>query len=265
MASAYYLRLEQFEGPLDLLLHLIKVNEIDILDIDIFLLSSQYLKYLRLLEYQDLADAGEFIEMAATLIEIKSKMLLPRPEKEDSNVIDEEDPRFSLQERLIEYERFKQMAQHLAEMPLLGDQIRTNNEWERLAPQFEGVEASLEGDVTSMVLLYEQMLKNVATRKPPIKVEAKTHLVTVEQKIEELTNLMETLEFALFQGFYKNFESRYELVVYVLAVLELTKWGKFKLYQQEFNGPLWFYRSGFDESRLPVDVEVTELPSGQSN
>lgn len=256
MATAYYLKLQQFEGPLDLLLHLIRVNEIDIFNIDIFLLTSQYLGYLRTLRYEDLADASEFLEMAATLIEIKTKMLLPGQEKNEGSEEDTEDPRQNLQERLIIYEQFKRAAEYLYEMPTFGEQIRTNCEWERLAPLYEDCEAPLEGDPASLVILYEQMLNALAERKPPVKLEAKTHLVTVEQKIEELSRLLETVKFALFQGFYKKFKSRYELVVYILAALELSKGGRVKLYQQENNGPLWLYRSDFDKERLPIGEQL---------
>jgi segregation and condensation protein A len=253
VASNYFLKLEQFEGPLDLLLHLIKVNEIDIFNIDIYLLTTQYLKYLRTLKYDDLADAGEFLEMAATLIEIKTKMLLPgQQEKLNEEKLNENDPRYDLQERLIEYEKYKAIAEHLGELPQFGDQIRSNNEYQRLSPEYEDIEAPLEGDSASLVILYEQMLRKLSERKPPVKVEAKMHLVTVEEKIEELSKLLTTVNFALFQGFYKNFKSRYELVVYALAALELSKYGNAKLYQQTINGPLWIYSRDFDASKLPI-------------
>ena len=255
MNSNYQLKLNQFEGPLDLLLHLIKVNEIDIFNIDIFRLTTQYLEYLRLIKFDDLGDAGEFLEMAATLIEIKSRMLLPRDEKKAEDLLGEEDPRRSLQERLLEYEKFKQAAEELSVRPHYGIAIQTSQEWRRLEPLYEDIEGPLIGDPASLVILYEQMLRSLATRKPPVRVEAKTHMVTVEQKIEELGRLLETVNFALFQGFYKRFQSRYELVVYILAVLELSKWGKLKTYQQELNGPLWIYRSTFDEGLLPAARE----------
>jgi len=256
MSTTYYLKLQQFEGPFDLLLHLIRVNEIDIFNIDVFLLTSQYLGYLRTLNYEDLADASEFLEMAATLIEIKTKMLLPGQEKSDESDDENDDPRHNLQERLIVYEQFKRAAEHLHGQPMFGEQIRTNCEWQRLAPAFEDCEAPLEGDATSLVVLYEQMLQSMGERKPPVKIEAKTHQVTVEQKIEELNRLLETVKFALFQGFYKKFRSRYELVVYVLAALELSKGGQVKIYQQELNGPLWLYRSDFATEGLPIGEQL---------
>jgi segregation and condensation protein A len=256
MASTYQLKLRQFEGPLDLLLHLIKINEINIFNIDIYLLTTKYLEYLRLMEFRDLAEAGEFLEMAASLIEIKSRMLIPNEDKtKEGDELADDDPRKTLQDRLIEYEKFRAAAAFLEQAPQLGVEIMTNAEWKRLEPHYDDVEAPLKGDPATLVVLYEQMLKDFADRKPETKVEAKMHMVSVEEKIEELQKILESLNFALFQGFYKRFASRYELVVYVLAVLELVKWHKAKVYQRELLGPLWVYKFDLDEARLPLSQE----------
>lgn len=253
MAGHYYLRLEQFEGPLDLLLHLIKVNEIDIFNIDIFLLTTQYIEYLRVINYDDLSTAGEFLEMAATLLQMKTRMLLPAEEQEGAeDLAEEEDPRKTLQERLIAYEQFKGVSEYLGPRPRYDLVVRTGNESKRQFESFGHIEAPLEGDAASLVILYEQMLSQLSERKPPAKVQAKTHMVTVEQKIEELAALIASVKFALFQGFYKKFKSRYELVVYILAALELAKEGRMRLLQQDLNGPIWLYRSDYDQSQLPI-------------
>jgi len=90
--------------------------------------------------------------------------------------------------------------------------------------------------------------------------EAKTHQVTVEEKITELARIMDNVNFALFQGFYKTFQSRYELVVYILATLELAKAGTIKVYQEELNGPLWLYRSDLDAAQLPLQMATHDRP-----
>ncbi len=259
MTSTYFLKLPHFEGPLDLLLHLIRENEFDVFDIDILALTNKYLDHLRLLEFRDLAEAGEFLEMAATLIEIKSRMLLPIETKgPHGDDFDDDDPRHSLQQRLIDYERFRAVADYLSSRPQLGVDIQTNHEWSRLEPKYEHIEAPLTGEPATLVVLFEQMLRELSERKPKAIVEAKTHMVTVEEKIKELTQLLERVNFALFQGFYKKFQSRYELVVYILAVLELVKWSKIKVYQRELLGPLWLYKFDFDELSLPLSREERE-------
>ena len=252
MSSGYFLKLEQFEGPLDLLLHLIKVNEIDVFNIDIFLLTNQYLEYLRLIKFDDLKDAGEFLAMAATLIEIKSRMLLPIEDTgKAADSGDEEDPMKTLQQRLIEYEKIRKVADYFYGIPQVGVQIQSNHEWQRLEPFYEHVEAPLEGDPASLVILYEQLLNTLPERKA-VKVEARTHMVSVEEKIDELQSLLERLNFALFQGFYKNFKSRYELVVYILAVLEMVRFRRLKVYQGDLKGPMWIYRMDLNERELPL-------------
>jgi segregation and condensation protein A len=251
MSSEYFVKLDHFEGPLDLLLHLIRVHEIDIFDIDIFKLSTEYLNYLRLLKFGDLADAGAFIEMAATLIEIKSRMLLPQDERKVTNEDgEEEDPVQALQQRLIQYEAIRKAAAALALRPQVGVQIQTGWEWRRLEEVFKDVEAPLKGDSAMLVVLYEQMLQSLGDRKV-MRVEAKRHLVSLEETIARMASEVDVLRFALFQGFYNRFESRYELVVNILAVLELARQFKMKFYQQDLMGPLWIYQPDCKEADLP--------------
>ena len=249
--SGFYLKLDHFEGPLDLLLHLIKVNEIDIFNIDIFFLTNQYLKYLRLLKYDDLSDAGEFVEMAASLIEMKSRLLLPTEEIDVEEELEKEDPRADLQSRLIEYEMIRGAAGWFQAHPEVGVDIQVSHEWQRLSPMYDHIEAPLKGDPASIVILFEQILQRFAERKPPARVEAITHRVSVEGITEKLSGLLDTVKFALFQAFYKDFESRYELVVHILAVLEMSRWGRAKIHQEELGGPIWVHHIDFDPKQLP--------------
>jgi len=252
--SEYFVKTDQFEGPLDLLLHLIRVHEIDIFRIDVLLLTQEYLSYLRLMHFDDLQQAGEFIEMAATLIEIKTRMLLPGDEKqaEGGEGGEDDDPVKSLQERLLQYEMFRNAAEHFSQMPQMGVEIQTNNEWERLAPLYEQVESPLTGEAATLVVLYEQMLRSLTERKKTTHT-AKLHRITVEDTIERLHKEIEQARFALFQGMYNRMQSRDELVVHVLAMLELIKWKRLQIYQQEIFGPIWMYRMDLDESVLPLD------------
>ena len=253
MSNAYFVRTDQFEGPLDLLLHLIRMHELDIFAIDVLLLTQEYLNYLRLMEFEDLQQAGEFLEMAATLIEIKSRMLLPS-DPDAANASDagdgDDDPVRSLQERLIQYDMFRNAAEHFSQMPQMGVEIQLNHEWQRLAPLYEHIEAPLTGDSATLVVLYEQMLRELAERRKSTHT-AKLHRITVEETIEKLGREVEATRFLLFQGLYNLLPSRYEFVVHVLAMLELVKLKRINLYQQEMMGQIWIYRPDCDESILP--------------
>jgi len=246
--SQYYLKLNHFEGPLDLLLYLVKVNEINVFDIDIYLLTQQYLSYLRLIEFNDLGDASAFIEMAATLVEIKSRMLLP-----SNKVAGEEglldDPRKALQDQLIELETFRSISEHLGNLACYDHRPGTSREWQRLETIFKEVEAPLTGDPVMLLILFEQMMVQLADKKPIV--EAKTHFVTVDQKIEEIGRLLEEVKFTIFQGFYSGLKSRYELVIYIMAMLELAKMGRITIFQDEMNGPIWMAVSSFDPALVP--------------
>lgn len=250
--SNYFLKTSQFEGPMDLLLHLVRVHEIDIFDIDIFKLTKQYLDYLRMMKFEDLAQASDFIQMAATLIEIKTRMLLPNDEKRvsENDEDEDEDPIRTLQERLFQYETFRNVADHFNQMPQMGIEIQTNNEWYRLDPIYEHVEAPLTGEAATLIVLYEQMLTQLSERRNST-VTAITHKVTVEEIINRLEQEILQARFALFQGYYNKFQSRYELVVHILAMLQLSKDKRMRVFQDEMFGPVWMYRMDCDEKELP--------------
>jgi segregation and condensation protein A len=271
MSSEYFVKLDRFEGPLDLLLHLIKVHEIDIFAIDIFKLTTEYLGYLRLVKFDDISEAGEFVAMGATLIEIKSRSLLPT---EDRKVLNEdgieEDPLKTLQDRLMQYEMIRKAAEWLSQSPQMGVEIQTNHEHERLAEVFKDVETPLEGDPARLIILFDQIMRDLADRKAA-KIEAKTHGITLEQTIERFDEYIQTVRFGMFQGLYNKFRSRYDMVVHLMAVLELSKQQKLRVFQQDMMGPLWFYRGDLDQSILPVasatpmhdsttDAEVVDVP-----
>jgi segregation and condensation protein A len=252
MSSEYFVKLDRFEGPLDLLLHLIRVHEIDIFAIDIFRLTSEYLNYLRLVKFDDISEAGEFVAMGATLIEIKSRSLLPTEERKVVNEDGvEEDPLKTLQDRLLQYEMIRRAAEWFSQCPQMGVEIQTSHEHERLADVFKDVETPLEGDPARLIILFDQIMRDLADRKAN-KIEAKTHGITLEQTIERFGSYIETVRFGMFQGLYNKFRSRYDMVVHLMAVLELAKQQTLRVYQQDMMGPLWFYRADLDETVLPV-------------
>lgn len=258
MSSEYFVKLDRFEGPLDLLLHLIRVHEIDIFAIDILRLATEYLSYLRLVRYDDLSEAGEFIAMGAQLIEIKSRSLLPSEERKVVNEDGiEEDPVKMLQDRLLQYELIRRAADWFSQMPQMGVEIQTGHEHVRLAEVFKDIETPLEGDPARLIVMYEQMLCELADRKAN-KIEATTHSITLEQTIERLSTYIDTVRYGMFQGLYNKFRSRYDMVVHFMAILELSKQGKTKVLQQDMMGPLWVYRADLDEAMLPLKTATME-------
>ena len=256
MSSGYFVKLDHFEGPLDLLLHLISEHQLDIFDIDLYVLTFQYLEYLRLMEFDDLSDAAAFMGLASQLIEMKSKSLLPSEKhKGISDEQVEDDPSRSLEFRLQQYDTFRKAASFFNEIPQVGVDIKTNEEWNRLLPQYQGIQAPLRGDPTTLVILYEQMLAGLSERKPP-RVTAMTHKVSVEKIIERMRNMIEKAGFLLFQGLYDKMPSRYNLVASVLAMLQLVRDGELNIYQENLLGPIWMYKKDMEVA----DVLNTQTP-----
>ncbi len=254
---------------MDLLLHLVKVNEIDIFDLDIYLLTKQYLEFLRMIEFDDLADAGEFLGVAAQLIQIKSRMLLPGQRKLAEEEEDD-DPRASLQERLATYEAFKQAAEELFSRPMLGVDVYTNHEAKRLEPEYDHIEKPWVGEPSTLVVLYEQLLKSITERRKPKTVSIKAHKISIEDTITHLEDQLEKLQFVHFQSLYPRFKTRYELVIHVMAILELAKKEGVSLLQPESRGPLWLYSQNANleiienKPNLGEHAHLFELPEGLS-
>lgn len=215
----YKVKLEAFEGPLDLLLFLIKKDDINIYDIPIAKITEQYLEYLELMELMDLDIAGEFLVMAATLMHIKSKMLLPvdqRPEDAE----EEPDPRAELVKRLVEYKAFKEVAEKLQSMELGQlDLFARGGDVEAVGLEFQG-ERYFEASLFDLISSFSTVLKNVP--KETFLEVIKDH-ITVEEKIHNILHtLVEKPSFPLGELFQKA-KSKIEIVVIFLALLELMK------------------------------------------
>lgn len=260
MAGKYFIKLDQFEGPLDLLLHLIRMHELDIFNIDLLVLTTQYLEYLRIMNYRDLIDASAFMSMAATLIEIKSSQLLPSEHGkslESDEIEDEEDPAVQLQKRLIEYDAFRKSAQFLMDIPKGGELIAYSSEWHRIAHLYEHLEAPLRGDSTTLPILYEQMLSSLLDRKPTT-VKAVTESITVEEIILDMKKKITSLKFLNYEQIVSKIESRYELVASILAMLQLVRDRELKIYQQEHFGAIWLYLYKFEEDEMIDNFKIDE-------
>ena len=196
------IKLQAFEGPLDLLVHLIKKNQMNVYDIPISVVTRQYLEYLGLMQELNLDVASEFLVMAATLIHIKSKMLLPRPETAAGDPADEEDPRDALVRRLLEHQKFKAAAELLHEKETL-----RSAQWGRPDSRVQEIagddyEPEIEVDLFSLLSAFKQVLERARERPP---VELPPEQISIETRIEQMLERLSETEAC---GFHDLFESR---------------------------------------------------------
>jgi len=221
------IRLDIFEGPLDLLLYLIKKDHLDIYDIPVSRVVDQYIQYLELMKLLDINIASEYMVMAANLISIKSKMLLPREKIEEE---EELDPREELVKKLLEYEKFKEAAQFLK-----------TKERERLkfiprpatAPQQK--EVYIEASIFDLISAFKTALKEVPKE---IFFEVIKDEFTVEEKIHDLLHLLLVKEKVALNELFSSAKSKLEIVVTFLAILELIKLREIVAVQEELFGPI---------------------------
>ena len=216
----YKVRLEIFEGPLDLLLYLIKKEELDIYDIPIERITQQYLEYLELMRLLDLEIAGEFLVMAATLMYIKSRTLLPEDQRTAEDVEEGEDPRWELVRQLVEYKKFKDAAEQLAAREVQRQDIFARTPADPKLP----VEPSLTmGEVSLFDLInaFNEVLKR-ATKREDFREILDEHF-TVAEKIEMILRRIAQSARLAFQELFDQAASRTEIVVTFLAVLELIR------------------------------------------
>jgi segregation and condensation protein A len=222
-----------YEGPLDLLLDLVRKQDIDIYDIPIAKITAQYLAYVEKLRELDVNVAAEFIYMAAVLIHIKSKMLLPRDPATASE--EQEDPRAELVNRLIEHEKFKSAAQMLMQKQQIEEAVRSNPAIREFIDA-EGTEPELAADVIDLVKTFQQIIERARTR-PMIQVDEET--VTVSQMIEYLRRRLSLEDRPLrLKEFLRNVQSRQALVCMFLAMLELVRLQAIQLRQDRLFGEI---------------------------
>jgi len=224
---------EVYEGPLDLLLALIRSQDIDIYDIPIAKITAQYLGYVEKLRELDVNVAAEFIYMAAVLIHIKSKMLLPRDPAAASEA--EEDPRAELVNRLIEHEKFRSAAQMLLQKQQIEDAVRTNPALKEFMDA-EGTEPEIAADVIDLVRTFQQIIERARSR-PLLQVDEDT--VTIAQMIDYLRRRLSLEDRPIrLKQMLANIESRQALICMFLALLELVRLQAVQLRQDRLFGEI---------------------------
>jgi segregation and condensation protein A len=237
--DAIPIHLENFEGPLDLLLHLIKQNEVNIYDIPIALITQQYLDAIELMHELNLDVAGEFVVMAATLIHIKSKMLLPRPETAAGVEGEVEDPRDALVRRLLEHQKFKAAAELLHER----EQLRAA-QWQRPDERVAAIagdeyEPELEVDLFSLLSAFQAVVQR-AKQRP--KVLLPPEQIPVEVRIDQLLARLSETEACGFEELFADVQDRSGLIVTFLALLEMIRLKLVRVFQSGSFGAIRVYK-----------------------
>ena len=216
---SYKIKLEIFEGPLDLLLYLVKKDHLNIYDIPIATVTEQYLKYLNLMQLLDLNIAGEFLVMAATLMQIKSKMLLPA---EESAGIEEEeaDPRQELVKRLLEYEKFKEIAESLRKRESDQREVFKRPKAEIDKGALNERKVYFEASIFDLINAFSQALKDVPKE---VFYEVIKDEFTIEEKIHQILHNLLEVETLKLSDLFNKAKNKLEIIVTFLAILELAR------------------------------------------
>lgn len=235
--EAYPVKLDNFEGPLDLLIHLIKKNEVNIYDIPIALIAQQYLDYLDLMRELDLDLAGDFLVMAATLIHIKSRMLLPRPDPAQEDL--EEDPRELLVQRLIEHQKYKAAAELLHERETLREAQWMRPDERVAAIAGEGYEPELEVDLFTLLSAFRDVLER-ARQRPRLALPPEQ--ISIEERIEQMLARLSETEACGFDDLFGDLNTKSGMIVTFLALLEMIRLKLIRVFQAGPVGAIRIYK-----------------------
>jgi len=254
--DAYQVKLDAFEGPLDLLLHLIRKSELNIYDIPIALITEQYLGYITLMQDLNLDVAGEFLVMAATLIHIKSRTLLPRPDPTQEDGGPEEDPREALVRRLLEHQKYKAAAELLHDRETLRS-AQYMRPAERVADAAgDEYEPELEVDLFGLLSAFKGVLERASRR--PIVILPPSQM-SIEDRIKQVLGRLSETEACGFEDLFSDGDgSRPFLIVTFLALLEMIRLKLIRVFQSGGAGPIRVYkRARPADAPHPIDDPVT--------
>jgi segregation and condensation protein A len=249
MEETYSVKLPLFEGPMDLLLHLIREQKIDIYDIPIALITRQYLEYLEMMKELNLDIAGDFLVLAATLIHIKSRMLLPIEETADTE--EPEDPRLELVIKLLEYQAFKDAALGLREREDERSSLYTREPSEEEEPMPEEVDQPLlfELNLYDLIHAFRDLLE-----KAPAEVQAITReTLTMKDKMALILDSLQHRDAMRFTDLFRGDLTRTQFIVTFLALLEILRLGVAKVYQEGEFGTIWVINP---EVRAQMDIRA---------
>ena len=228
----YMVKLQVFEGPLDLLLHLIKKNEMDIYDIPIAKITDQYIEYLEFLKTVNFEFIGDYLALMAELGYIKSRMLLPQIKDEDEEI---EDPRAELMKHLLEYERYKDAAEDLNGLDVLGREIflRGSSQKEIFGESLQETEY-VKTEIWSLIGAFREIYEsNKSSYKENLLFPTDT--ISIEDRCEQLLTLLKKRKKIGFYEIFQKDKSKSQFVITFLSILELVKSGVFNIVQNSFN------------------------------
>jgi len=236
----FRIELPGYEGPLDLLLHLIKQHELDILDLPISFITDRYLAYLSLMKRLNLDIASEYLVMAATLAHIKSRSLLPQaPLEEEESEEDEMDPREELIRRLLAYQKYRHAAEDLGALGVAGRDVFPRG---ISAPQAEGQAPLAEISIFTLIDAFSRVLKR---GRQDLALEVTTERITIQARMSEIIERLRERGRCRFEELFEDIETTYDIVVTFLALLEMGKMAVGRLYQAEPTAPIYIeYRAG---------------------
>jgi len=257
-------KLESFEGPLDLLLHLIEKNKVNIYDIPIAMITEQYLEYVKHMEEESLDVVSEFLVMAATLLDIKAKMLLPKEVNEEG---EEEDPRSELVARLLEYKTYKYMSLELKDMELDAEKIFYKSP--TIPKEVEQYEQPVDLDklldgvtLAKLQQIFQSVLKRQKEKIDPVRSTfgtIKKEPVSLEQKIASVMSYARKNRKFSFRGMLSKQKDKTEVVVTFLALLELMKVGKIYLTQENLFDDMMIETLEEEGAEKELEIQVEEI------
>jgi segregation and condensation protein A len=241
---AYEIKLDVFEGPLDLLLYLIKKNEIDIYNIPIALITDQYLNYLEIMRSLNLDLAGEYLVLASTLIHIKSRLLLPREEDDESE--EGQDPRVELVQQLLEYKAYKEVALRLDERPLLErDVFKRAYPLPEMQEKDDSDSLDIELNLFDLVAAFQKIVAQVG-REEYLQIEGEH--ISLADRINEIMDRLAQAGNLVFQDLFDVLADRRAIIYTLLAILELMKLRMIKAYQTGPFGVIRIFKAVEDDA-----------------
>lgn len=233
----YSVHLEKFDGPMDLLLHLIKKNELDICDISIAVITRQYLDFIKVLKDLNLEVAGDFLVMAATLLQIKSRQLLPVDDQEDPEV-EEADPREELVRRLQEYQQYKEAGMLIGARALLGREVFVRTAAEPMLTAAQNVEGPLEVSLFELVDAFRLLLQRIPAES--FHDVAPGDSLSIADCINDILSQLQEQDTLQFDDLIREECTRERIIVTFLALLELCRLKLIRIFQGSEHGSIWF-------------------------